>query len=140
MVVKEAYAASGNKLRGISGWRKAMWEEAAAKAPITFVSSHTPLPEKSKYRVCWCPASNMPNGQKRDVVMFYLSTTRKFYFLNDIAKGALMNVDQASCQTPEAIYEASQKIYLVNEIYRDVYNRSINDAAVQDATWNPFVD
>uniref|UniRef100_A0A7S0KGD0 Uncharacterized protein n=1 Tax=Ostreococcus mediterraneus TaxID=1486918 RepID=A0A7S0KGD0_9CHLO len=140
VVVKEAYAASGNKLRGISGWRKAMWEEAAAKAPITFVSSHTPLPEKSKYRVCWCPASNMPNGQKRDVVMFYLSTTRKFYFLNDIAKGALMNVDQASCQTPEAIYEASQKIYLVNEIYRDVYNRSINDAAVQDATWNPFVD
>ena len=43
-VIKAAHASSGNKLRGISTWRKAMWDDASKRAPITFLDSHTPLP------------------------------------------------------------------------------------------------
>jgi len=122
-VIKRAHASRGNKLKGISNWRKAMWDETSRKAPITFLDSHTPLPGCRGYRVCWASANDMPTGQKRAIVMFYVASTRKFYFEADIAKGAVKkeDVDEAMFKPTEEIFEAQRRIFNVNETFREVY-------------------
>ena len=141
-VIKRAHASRGNKLRGISGWKKAMWDEAGAKAPIAFVDSHTPLPGCRGYRVCWCAANDMPQGQKRDVVMFYVASSRKFYFERDIELGAVKaeDADESFFKTPEEILDAQRRIFNVNQTYADVYRKAVKDDWSQDANWETFED
>ena len=100
-----------------------MWDETSRKAPITFLDSHTPLPGCRGYRVCWASANDMPTGQKRAIVMFYVASTRKFYFEADIAKGAVkkVDVDEAMFKPTEEIFEAQRRIFNVNETFREVY-------------------
>jgi hypothetical protein len=65
----------------------------------------------------------MPTGQKRAIVMFYVASTRKFYFEADIAKGAVKkeDVDEAMFKPTEEIFEAQRRIFNVNETFREVY-------------------
>ena len=126
-VIKAAHAASGNKLKGISNWRKSQWDEAAANAPVTFVDTHTPLPGCRGYRVCWVAAKDMPEGQRRGVVMYYVAAARKFYFEEDIAGGAIAveDVDEASYKSPEEIFDAAKRIASVNNAYAVAYASTI---------------
>ena len=129
-VIKAAHAANGNKLKGISAWRKSQWDEAAGNAPVTFVDTHTPLPGCRGYRVCWVAAKDMPEGQRRGVVMYYVAAARRFYFEEDIAGGAitLEDVDEASYKSPEEILEAAKRIASVNNAYAVAYASTIPGA------------
>lgn len=133
-VIKRAHAAQGNKLRGISNWRKARWDEASAQAPIAWVDSHTPLPGCRGYRVCWASASAVRGGAKRAVVMFYCAATRKFYFEADVRAGGMSSseMDAESHKTPEEILESQKRILTINQVFAGVYEsmKGSEDATV----------
>ena len=140
-VIKAAHASSGNKLRGISTWRKAMWDDASKRAPITFLDSHTPLPGCRGYKVCWASASDMPAGQKRPIVMFYVQATRKFYFEADVARGAIdaEEMDETSYKTPRELLEAQERIFNINQTFAEVYADMLEvDKQSRGDEWETF--
>ena len=100
-----------------------MWDDASKRAPITFLDSHTPLPGCRGYKVCWASASDMPAGQKRPIVMFYVQATRKFYFEADVARGAIEaeEMDETSYKTPRELLEAQERIFNINQTFAEVY-------------------
>ena len=140
-VIKAAHASAGNKLKGISTWRKAMWDEASKRAPITFLDSHTPLPGCRGYRVCWANANDMPAGQKRPIVMFYVQATRRFYFEADVARGAIdaEEVDATSYKTPRELLEAQERIFNINQTFAEVYADMLEaDKQSEGKEWETF--